>query len=534
MSKLGKFIRLFDIYGNYFQLRINNQTKFKTLSGGLLSLLTLIILILCVLSFGNDFFKRKNPKISIEEGLFQDSEIPILNGTEYPVKPVVISTYKSFFTYSKLKVTNLKNNTVISYYLEECQQDFLDKHFSDVNFTKYAFTFSFYCFNLNDFELSNGGMYVISNDECSKIPATILANMTSKGITCNKDIPAVTTSIPISIYTKQLGFKPEAENPFINKTILYPITFLNSYITYASINWDLQYLSNDAGWLIDSVEERTELAPQVYSIQQTPFDGKKLPLFNIKFSLNDKFRKYNRTYQKLQDVLAALGGFMKLILALLNLFSTFIRSYMIDLFIIDEKFEKEKIQPKENVNTKNLNCSQQSKNINNKLEFQNNYVNDSFKKQEKVEIKNSEKIGFCSYSRALILNFFNCKENKKNESQMNLLRKKLKIVNTFQDYSYILKKLNEFEILKKVILNDKQFLCFDYLAKPYTSEIDPQLSQSFSVLFNSEQINKENLINYFIKALSDEPIGGYDEKIFKYLNDVIKEDVMIKTLLNKN
>jgi hypothetical protein len=533
MSKLGKFIRLFDIYGNYFQLRINNQTKFKTLSGGLLSLLTLIILILCVLSFGNDFFKRKNPKISIEEGLFQDSEIPILNGTEYPVKPILLTVPKSYSMYAKARLVYSLDVSKVNY-IQECTSDYMEKYFPEFNLTTFSSSVSAYCFNLNDYNLSNAGEVLIAADECSKIDPTTLSTMLSKNITCNTNVPFSQPFLALNLYTKQIGFKPEYENPFYNKTIKYAFNFANTYITYANIFWNLQYLHEDNGWLIESVNDMTDLSPQPEIIQQKPADGKKLAGFYIKFLVNDKFRKYNRTYQKLQDVLAALGGFMKLILALLNLFSTFIRSYMIDLFIIDEKFEKEKIQPKENVNTKNLNCSQQSKNINNKLEFQNNYVNDSFKKQEKVEIKNSEKIGFCSYSRALILNFFNCKENKKNESQMNLLRKKLKIVNTFQDYSYILKKLNEFEILKKVILNDKQFLCFDYLAKPYTSEIDPQLSQSFSVLFNSEQINKENLINYFIKALSDEPIGGYDEKIFKYLNDVIKEDVMIKTLLNKN
>jgi hypothetical protein len=133
-----------------------------------------------------------------------------------------------------------------------------------------------------------------------------------------------------------------------------------------------------------------------------------------------------------------------------------------------------------------------------------------------------------------MLNFFNCKENKEKDSQMNLLRKKLQVVNTFQDYSYVLKKLNEIEILKKVILDENHLCCFDYISKPFYSDTDPQLSQNFPELYNSAQINKENLINYFIGLLSGEALVGYDEKMFKCLNDQMKEEIMVKAYHSKN
>jgi hypothetical protein len=147
----------------------------------------------------------------------------------------------------------------------------------------------------------------------------------------------------------------------------------------------------------------------------------------------------------------------------------------------------------------------------------------------KSDLKTSSKISIFSYYSAVIRNFLNCKEKgKKIDTPMSLLRKKLKVANTFQDYSYLLRKLNELEILKKVMLNDKQILCFDFLAKPYSSDADPLLSQNFSALFNSEQINKETIVNYYAKVLTEEPLGGYDEKIFKYLNDEVKEDIIKK------
>jgi hypothetical protein len=369
MSKLANLIRIFDIYGNYFQLRINNQSKFTTISGGFITLLTFIILALYILSLSNDFLKRKNPNISVEEGLFQDSELPVLNGTEYPIKPVLLTVAKTFSKYSKLRITTTDSFS----YIEECDPSYIIKYFPEYNLTLYSNTISNYCFNLNDYILSNAGDLIITADECSKIDETVLSDMLSKNITCITNIPFAQPSAVLNIYTKQIGFKPELENPFYNKTKKYALSFLNIYATYVNVFWDLQYLNEDIGWLTEDINEKADITPEQEISIQKPADGKKLPNFFVRFQLNDKFRKYYRTYPKLQDVLAALGGFSKLLFTFLNLLSTLVRSYLVDLYIIDEKFENaQKQKPKAditrnpNINSgeyviKNLNCSLQSK-----------------------------------------------------------------------------------------------------------------------------------------------------------------------------
>jgi hypothetical protein len=80
MGKFTSFVKLFYIYGNFFQLRINNQKKFQTAIGGFFSLITIIILVMCILNFGADFFSRAAPKVVIEEGLFTN-DTPLFNGT---------------------------------------------------------------------------------------------------------------------------------------------------------------------------------------------------------------------------------------------------------------------------------------------------------------------------------------------------------------------------------------------------------------------------------------------------------------------
>jgi hypothetical protein len=359
MVTISSIVKKFDIYGNYFQLRINNQTKFKTFSGGLLSLITFIVFILCVLSF--DLFERKNPKISIEEGLFQDSQVPLLNGTEYPIKPALVAIQKSFSDIAKIKIYYITNGTRVSKYLDECDKDYMEKHFPEYNYTVSANNITNYCFNFNDYMLSDSVYINLSYDECKKMSPTSLNYFTQKGITCNLATVPIQSTL-ILLHTKQLGFKPDDEKPFLNKTLKYSLSFSSSFYTSVKILWNLQFLHDDVGWLINDIVESTNLAPQPEQILQSFYSTPtQLPNFGISFYLNDKFKKYKRTYIKLQDVLAALGGFMKLILTLLNVVSIFIRCYLIDLYIIDEKFQLEKHAVIKQENTRNLNASQQSK-----------------------------------------------------------------------------------------------------------------------------------------------------------------------------
>jgi hypothetical protein len=526
MPDLTRFIKFFDIYGNYFQLRINNQTKFKTVLGGIFSLLTLIILVLCVLSFGNDFFNRTNPKISIEEGLYQDSEIPVLNGTEYPTKPAIIMVPKTFSNQAKLKVSvTTANNTYASTYLNECNQTHLNEFFPEVIGTDIQ---TLYCFNFNEYRMSLKSLLYFTYDECKSIKADVLAEFDKNNITCLTTGVASLPTLQLSFYTKQLGFKPDEAKPFINKTVSYSLSLTNNYYTYVNIYWSLQFLSDDIGWFVDSKSEYMDINPTQQTMQQNSVTASGLPKFRIYFFVTDKFKRYNRTFQKLQDVLAALGGFMKLILTMLNLISMLIRAYSIDLYIIDEKFETEKKLVELEVNrtaAKNMDNSSNS-NYKFNLELQNNYV--KVKTPNILQVKHSERISLCTYTKALLLNFCNCSESKRKDSLLNMLRKKIKVVNSFQDYSYIMKKLHEFEIMKNVFLNEKQLLCFDYLSKPYACETDPSLSRSFSVLFNAEQMNRESLVSYYSGVLAQSPINDYDEKIFRYLNNEIKEEILSK------
>ena len=64
-------LEFIDIIGPQVIISINQNTRFKTKIGGLLTILVLIVTVLATIGFGLDIIEKKNPKISVTQQ-FQD------------------------------------------------------------------------------------------------------------------------------------------------------------------------------------------------------------------------------------------------------------------------------------------------------------------------------------------------------------------------------------------------------------------------------------------------------------------------------
>jgi hypothetical protein len=232
----------------------------------------------------------------------------------------------------------------VNNYLEECEPSYVGAHFPEINYTLVSQSLSLYCFKFNEYPLSSLGLFSLSYTECAKIPNDTLSGMKDKGIPCTSSTNTV-PSVGLILITKQIGFRPEDENPFVNKTLKYYLTFTNAYVSLVQINWNLVFLNDDRGWLIDNIHNSTDLSPQPEVVSQTP-TSTKLPTFSVSFAISDKYKTYNRTFIKLQDVVASILGFMQLAFMLMNNLSGFIKAYNIDMFIMSDRFEDTVIREK--------------------------------------------------------------------------------------------------------------------------------------------------------------------------------------------
>ena len=93
----------------------------------------------------------------------------------------------------------------------------------------------------------------------------------------------------------------------------------------------------------------------------------------------------------------------------------------------------------------------------------------------------------------------------------------------------ILQKLNELEVMKKMLFTDTQLLCFEFLEKPNCISNDENaISRSMSLLVTQEDKKRDTLVNSFVKLFSGETLNGIDEKFFKALDDDVKIEVYKK------
>jgi hypothetical protein len=140
------------------------------------------------------------------------------------------------------------------------------------------------------------------------------------------------------------------------------------------------------------------------------------------------------------------------------------------------------------------------------------------------------KLSLLTYSMAHLLNAFGIREH--DNPGLNNLRKKLKVVDTLQDVGYVLKKLNEIDVLKKILLKENQILCFDHLNKPFTTEVDPMLERYFPGVYGSEIKNRELLVDYFASVKLGNSMNEVDFLLYEHLTNDVKENIKKKVEFN--
>jgi hypothetical protein len=348
MTKFSNTIKLFDIYGSYFNLRINNQAKFKSTIGGLFSIITMGIFLFCILNFGKNFYYKINPKISIQESFLPDDAPYITTGGSYENKTIIFSYSADYKNVLLPILLNINGGSPQQFVLEECDEagiSMLKNYLS--NEPLLETNYLFYCMRLNDFYLgtnslsqrANTPVLTVSLQHCSGIDPNLL---NTKNITCNSDYLVNNTidSFMMMVYFEKYGFVPQDVMPFTTRLSSFQYLFHNTIMSKVEIPLILNTLQDDRGIISSDVNTYSVLNVDSFLQYNYAYDSK-IPLGFIYFYISEKNCTYLRSYEKLQDLMAAIGGFMKLIFTALNILNFIIRAYLIDMHIVDTLFRKE-------------------------------------------------------------------------------------------------------------------------------------------------------------------------------------------------
>jgi hypothetical protein len=348
---LKKLLKIFDIYGSQFNLRINGQSKFKSAAGGIFSMVTIGILLITIIYFGKNFYRRLNPKLTVEEGLYRNSEIPILEGEDYDTRFVIISFEKFYDSIMKLYTYQYvlsPQNEIIGFeefFFPECPTELLLNNSIVSSLSdEYLQKNSFKCIKLNDFKIGgdtddNPHKLVIETQMCSEIDEKYLLkyNITN----CDKNFNKTVDMMYLNIWYEKIGFSPNSNFPFTKKNVPTTHFLSKDKINMLKLPISVYHLNDDLGWIFNSTQTSFTFNFMNYNFIQYPsFGDITFPRLAFFIYVSEDYKVFTRTYEKIQDLLAVIGGFMKIVFAFINLLNLLIKAYLLDNYMVGRIFDQ--------------------------------------------------------------------------------------------------------------------------------------------------------------------------------------------------
>jgi hypothetical protein len=311
---LKKILKTLDIFGQGISLRINGQLKSKTVVGGTLSILMIMLLLAMFFVSAQDVLYHKNPQVSVESVVLDKIPDMILNNKTFPIAIALTGNSNgaiSMPNYFSFKYIVLSGNT---------SEDLTE---TELNLTNCRKEFFPYIAQENYDSLGMDEYYCIENQEIIISGAwaeSYISYLSLRFAFCKNDTDLVCAPMEkIHEYIKQeaLYFNIYFQDTLINaQDSKTPIihTMKNHYKTvkigsYKIIEYFIknQTMQSDDGFLFrtNNLFETVAYDYNNYD-DSTPDQTETLVQFDFFVSPNKV--TYHRRYQKMQEVLASVGG----------------------------------------------------------------------------------------------------------------------------------------------------------------------------------------------------------------------------------
>jgi hypothetical protein len=361
---MDNLIRNFDFFGTTFQFTTFKHRKFRTVGGGLYSITCGIIMITFCFLFGRDLFYKKNAKI-ISQITIPDnySDLFILTPENFVLAWRLSDDYSKSVNFSHIIYPSIKYfrqifNSSGQFLLEETSLEITkcSRENSKVSefYKKYDIE-DWFCLDFNKYKnLTLGGFWdgtfvnylQISLFAC-KNESPFFNNVTCTDFENLNSFLMKNNSIYIDFLFPEFYFDADdQDNPFkISYKSYYYQLDLNVRKT-DRLFLKKGHLKDDQGWILNSLKEMTiygfaEINDEIYFNDPKNFGKENLSskLYEIILYTQKKFDYYQRSYMKIQDLSALIGGFMKFLLIFDKFFSLLFNNLIRDSLIYNEIFD---------------------------------------------------------------------------------------------------------------------------------------------------------------------------------------------------
>lgn len=381
----------------------------------------------------------------------------------------------------------------------------------------------------------------------------------------------------IAIYqnNNRLQLKNKTE-PF---QFTYATTFLaadTKFTKLLDINMKLVNVKTDSGYIMK--EEQFDTYVLIEGTTESISSEQDQVIFSAQLQMVAKIEAYERTYKKVYSIIAEIGGYIKAFVIFAFLYRPFLKR-MYYMEIINNLYRLERNKPLANVQIgedqerkiqglpreesvlfrqkdlelekiindakaaekKSFQSGEEKKEdaperqIGSLENFENNQTNQPLIEQEKEKPKAPETQTFILKYNWMdwIAIICPCLKTKKHK----LLDKGKEIVENNTDITVIIRKLQEFELLKKIILDKDQEILFNKLPKPNLLEIvdhqEKQEAENRKSLGEELQIDNVGKVNESAHEDERNPLARIDKQEKEREVNLTSESGQIQELYNK-
>ena len=530
---MSTFLSFIDIISPKITLYYKGQTKHSSLPSQIISIITLLTLTILSVIFSLDFFLKKNPTCFYYNRYIDDTGI-------FPLNSSSMFHFISFENYnwdpkafsligvgvSESKYINMKDNTDFNFWIyEKCTSDDIgDK-------AKYLDNYTIFQNALCIKKFYNATTHKVSyyKDNDFKYPTlehgASHPNEVFYGLFIQRCVPKKT-----SIFNVSECYNETYSDSLMLNSSMYSIYFIDQYINvedygnplayfYHKINnrlSDTSYTKNVLNFHASQIKTRDGFIFEklrytdsyVYDTNEKVVNERKSENNNVEiygafyFSMQNMLNVYDRKYKMLQDVVASIGGIIKLIsivaffLNYLFYKNTIFNDLRNDMKIkynkISTTFETSKLMRRLSFSINAVN-NKENKNI-----LKNNYLEN--RKYEKFN-DSQEQMKDKNYNN--IIDQLNNSKNKSNNVLKNTINNvissnktiKFKTMSYFTQFSNLIccqkdsvnNPVNALIEFKKKIISEEQIFKYHFLFK------------SLKNVFNSNTEDNDGLYQFILK-----------------------------------
>ena len=465
-----------DIFGIRTEFQINKQSKFRTNSGGIFTLIYVASFVLLLILLSSDMINHTNPNIGLSQLYTPNpAKTNISKNNYFFMLGLQDSNSNHFIDDEIYNITchnGKKNITGIKKFpipLEPCSIQHLpdDKELQDYFINLVGgldYLPQIYCIKEGFMNLDLKGEWDQNDYDYLQIKIYPCVNSSTKTCKSKEIVQSQLKQGFFGYYSTDYFFdlmnyeKPAQK---IGRDYFIPTSYQIKKTIYRYLRTDK--IQNDDGWLISNTNEKEYYAYdndiESFTLLDNTKDGQQFVEMQVRKQYYQRI--YSRTYKSIKTISSEIVGFLNLILFILTLIAKpFTRKEYYDTlanniynFELDQSHEKKEL------------LSTKSKALKTMIDSQ---TYSPEKKQHATELFNSIvksrdtpiKISLWETIKTFVLKKPEVETKKKQKD------KGVRTIFSQLDINYVLKKFMELDKLKMLLLDENQCLLFEYLPKP--------------------------------------------------------------------